>query len=192
MLFFKCIGMAIGLLFLFLFAESVGKKKQDNNRPVAAEHQCPICGTVNKIFYVPAQEKKPALFRCSDCMRYYGSKFELSPEELKIVLKSDDDCRRVLQSPGLDGLVDAVVSFFENYNSRSSDLSMITFKDGKVTVCSSGKLSSRIIATYYNISVIADQHICLLCYGQLKSQMPYRTFTFGDRWVSMEVFKHNN
>ena len=192
MIFFKCMGIAIVLFILFIFADSVGQKKKADNLPVAAERQCPICGTVNKKFYVPANEKKPALFRCRDCFRYYGSKSELSPEELQIVLKSNDDCRRVLQSPGLNNLVDTVVSYFENYDKRSDDFGMLTFIDGKVSVCSSGKLSSRIIATYSNISDIADQHICLLCYEQLKSQMPYSTFTFGDRWGSMEVYKRNN
>jgi hypothetical protein len=170
-----------------------GKVSSSQGYPTTAKvtRSCPYCGFVATAYYSKGVERVPALFRCSDCLRYYGNVASMTPEEKQLVQKSDEDCCRVKELPELGRIVSEVVNYFKNYRSGGADSGMVAFEKGKVEICGYYKDGDktairRPLTEYTPISEIADQQMCLMCYWTLKKEMPQVAFTFGNGFVSIE------
>lgn len=159
------------------------------NLPQKVEAKCPFCGLTNAKFYVPGKDPYPQIHKCSDCMRFYGNTAAMTPAERQQVEASNNACQRVDQMPELNALMNAVVSFFKTYRKGGTEYAALTIKDGKIEVWNHGAEPRRILFTYPKTTDIGDQHLTLKCYERLKKEMPYSTFTFGNWWVDMEVYK---
>ena len=178
------------ILFWIWFFSHLSKTNQTPKLPQKVDLTCPFCGCSNAKWYNPSQnEPIPNLFKCGDCMRYYGDTTKMTSEERLKVQKSTTDCQLMDQMPELDYVIDQVVSFFKHSNRRDY-FPMVKISNGTVTApynsVSGNKTSNLHIASYLYISDIADQHLTMLCYQRLKKEMPYYTFALGNWFVTID------
>ena len=188
----SCVIVAIAFFLILIFAGGSSSAPKEKDLPTHAHAKCPFCGKDNPSrAYIPSKEPVPAIFRCADCWRYYGDTAAMTPEERNQVKQSNNDCARVDRMPEKAAVIDAVVSYFKSARSYNSDgdLGMVAIKDGYVEV-KKAKGGNSVIAHYPKISGIADQRLTLMCYDRVRKEMPYKDFSFGDRWVCEEKHRH--
>ena len=130
-LFFVVIAV---LVIFYCIGASSSSTPDPKDLPSSVEAKCPFCGAVNSSrAYIPSKEPAPAFFKCRDCLRYYGDKAKMTPEEKKMVEQSNRDCSRVDKMPEKAKVIEAVVADFKASGGFSSgDLGMVVIKDGRV------------------------------------------------------------
>ena len=194
-----CAGIFLVIVCLIINSRSTSGPSHYSNQsyhttptasqPIAYTLTCPHCGKANYIYYIPGKDSLPALFKCNDCLRYYGNVSSMTSVEQLNLQESDDACQRVDQMPELTKLIDAVELFFRYYSAKSNDLPMVTIKNGRIEVAQANGIvvGKRLLATYSETSKIGDQHITYLCYKRLLQSMPNSSFSFGHWNIGMDV-----
>ena len=189
---FLAICIIIGVVIGIFGGKSANAASSSSkpNLPQKVEAKCPFCGLTNAKFYVPGKEPYPQIHKCSDCMRYYGNTAAMTPAEKQLVENSNNACQRIDQMPELDFVMNTIVSHFKNYRRGGTEYPTLTIKDGKVEVWNHTGAPRRVLCTYTKTTEIGDQHLTMMCYNRIKREMPYSSFTFGNWWVDMELYKN--
>lgn len=154
-------------------------------RAQKVERRCPYCGHDASIWYLPGQDRYPALFGCGECYRKFGDASRMTEQEKKTMSDSEADCRRAEQMPELARVLRTVYDCTRNSG-------FVNLKNDTITYFNSCTCQSVAKGSYHGpVSSVGVQHLAVLCIEYCQQQ--YRgqglsgiTFELMDNGLSWE------